>query len=462
MVDFKKLDSFFDLKNLKEQIRESQTATGKRARVIRMVKLLLPAFAAALIGLLAIMPSLQDRSNDLKIRLEKPSLQDIEKLHMENTIFYLTDKNNQVSNFTAENIDEVSENSEMIKLSKPKGNLAAGSDNFIDIIAPLGYYNQTSKILSLQENVTMTSTDGIVAKSDEVLFDGNQAKVYSIMPVTAEGYFGKLDAEGFEYFNNSQIMAFTGKGNIDIIQSSSSQKLAEPINIKANDRIEIYQKENKAIAIGQAIVTKANMKINGDKLTAFFAKLNNKGSTQIVDFLSEGNVKINTGKAIGSGDKMQYNLKQDQMKLFGKPAKINSEKNTITADNNITYYMSQEKAIATGNVVADNGINQVYSDIMEIFFSSSKDGQTALERVEVPKNVRIVTKQGNIKAKTGVYYPKTGIVKLFDDVEIVQNGNILRGERAETNLNTGISKILSSKANRVTGTLWEENLKSDK
>ena len=61
-------------------------------------------------------------------------------------------------------------------------------------------------------------------------------------------------------------------------------------------------------------------------------------------------------------------------------------------------------------------------------------------------------------ALRGTYLAQAGKINLFDDVVINQNGNILKGSRAETDLNTGISKILSgsSSKGRVSGVFKEK------
>ncbi len=55
----------------------------------------------------------------------------------------------------------------------------------------------------------------------------------------------------------------------------------------------------------------------------------------------------------------------------------------------------------------------------------------------------------------GIYYPDKGKVYLYENVVINQNGNILKGDKAETDLNTGISKVLSGQS-RVSGIWYEE------
>ena len=49
---------------------------------------------------------------------EKP---DFVIANVENTVFYITDKDNKVNNFLAQNIDETAPGSKIIKLTAPEG-----------------------------------------------------------------------------------------------------------------------------------------------------------------------------------------------------------------------------------------------------------------------------------------------------------------------------------------------------
>ena len=72
MFDFKKLDVFFAEDSLKKKGRENDRNIVRRTRAVRLVKLLLPAVAAALAGLLIVLPGLQDRGGDLQLNIAKP------------------------------------------------------------------------------------------------------------------------------------------------------------------------------------------------------------------------------------------------------------------------------------------------------------------------------------------------------------------------------------------------------
>ena len=113
------------------------------------------------------------------------------------------------------------------------------------------------------------------------------------------------------------------------------------------------------VAVGNAIATKKDMNIRADQMTAFYEsskKGGEKARTNIRDVHAQGGVVITSPTAKAYGDTMDYNLITDVMVLQGEPVSkiLTNDGKTITATDNITYYPSENKAIAFGDVIAKN------------------------------------------------------------------------------------------------------------
>lgn len=216
MFDKNKIESFFNDLSPTEPKKEKLT---RHTKMIRRTKLLLPCIAAALIGLLIAFPSLQS-SYDFNIDITSPKKGELEKLHIENTVFYITDKDNKINNFTAQNIDETEPGSKLVKLINPEGTLPSSGEGWINIKAPTGFFNQNENILELVDKVEMFYSDGMNAETELVIFDFKTSKGHGNKPITAQGTFGNLESEGFEFYNKDNILIFTGKTNIKISEES--------------------------------------------------------------------------------------------------------------------------------------------------------------------------------------------------------------------------------------------------
>jgi len=250
-----------------------------------------------------------------------------------------------------------------------------------------------------------------------------------------------------------------------LITLYAATSLAADVNLTADEKVEWHQKAQKIVAVGNAVATKEDMNIRADRLTGYYAGRENtpKGKSQITKVEARGNVVMHSAKADATGQAMDYDLKKDIVVLTGTPAKIITDKETISAEDKITYFPSEQKAVATGNVTAtDKKNNKLYSDIMTAYFINGKTSKMELKEVQIAGNVKIVTDDAEVTAERGTYYPQQGKIKLFDNIVINQQGNILKGDQAETDLNSGISKLISTtKGSRVKG-VFKEKKKTEK
>jgi len=235
---------------------------------------------------------------------------------------------------------------------------------------------------------------------------------------------------------------------------------SEDMNLIADNRVEWHHKKQQIVAIGNAVATRGDMQVKADKMSANYKRNSTTNKNQITQVHASGNVKMKSERADAYGNTLDYNLEKDIVILRGKPAKIKTATETITADDNITYYPQQQKAIALGNVKANNNKDQIFGDKMIAFFeqSSNNSQNMELKQVEIYGNVKIVNGETTVWADRGIYNPQTALVKLYDNIIIEQNGNRLQGDYAQSDLNKGISKILSGKTSkqRVTGVFKEK------
>lgn len=223
MFDHEKLDSFFDSEvevNPKKEVGKET----KHSKMVRLTKLILPSIAAILLGFLIVFPSLKSDINEFKLDITRPKKGELEKLHVEDSIFYITDKDNKVNNFIADNIDETESGSKLIKLHNPEGIIPNQNQSWISLKAPTGYYNQTDNTLDLIEDVELFYSNGMAMKTTKMTFDFNASKAYGKEPVSGQGEIGDIQAEGFEFYSKTNLLVFTGKTNINIREESLNGK----------------------------------------------------------------------------------------------------------------------------------------------------------------------------------------------------------------------------------------------
>lgn len=223
MLDLKEIDTYFNADS-EQRHNKSEGTRNLHSRFVRTAKLLLPVIAAVLIGVLLVFPGIRNDIRDIHIDITRPKKGELEKLHIENTVFYITDKNNRVNNFLAERIDETEPGSKLIKLEKPEGIIPSSPTTWINLKAPAGYFDQNTNILKLQQNVELFYSEGMTVKTNEAFYNFDQARGYGNQPVIAQGFMGNLSSQGFEILGSDSILAFTGHTEITIKEESLQRK----------------------------------------------------------------------------------------------------------------------------------------------------------------------------------------------------------------------------------------------
>lgn len=222
MLDLEKLDSYFNADS-EQPVHKKRPLVSRYSRFVKLAKLALPGIAAVLIGLLLLFPSLKKDMRDFKLDITRPKQGELEKLHVENTVFYITDRDNKVNNFVASNIDETEPGSKLVKLTKPEGIMPLDENRWVNIKAPIGYFNQKTNLLELKEDVELFYSEGMNVNTSSAFFDFNTSRSYGRSPVIGQGFLGNLRAEGFEYSADADILTFTGHNDITIKEESFSK-----------------------------------------------------------------------------------------------------------------------------------------------------------------------------------------------------------------------------------------------
>lgn len=353
MFDSHKIDAYFNGEQPFDN--EQPNDKPKSSKWLRFIKLGFPCLAAAILGVMVVMPNIK-KSVELQNDVTLPRKNEMEKLHIEQTVYYSTDGKNRVSTVTADSVDEVEAGSKEVKINNPKAEILTDGGP-LKIESLTGFFNQEDNILTLQEKVVARDEKGSVVKTEKAVYDFTNDYGFGNERINAEGNWGDLEANGFEYYKADNILVLKGKH----------------------------------------IVT-----------------------------TSQG---------------------------------------VLTAEKETRYFQAEHRSVSLGNVIVRQGNNILYSDKLIAFYSPDNE----LEKAEAYGNVRIITPKGKAYGDKGTYNPKTAKVELVGKVKLEQQGNVINGDKAETDLNTQISRITGNQktGGRISGTFYskrkaKDDKKSDK
>lgn len=226
-----------------------------------------------------------------------------------------------------------------------------------------------------------------------------------------------------------------------------------PITIEATEFLEWNQNEGTYIAKGRAFVRQSETKINAAHIVA---RYNATGETRNINhFIATGEVTYVEGENTAKGDKLDYDLTASFYLLSGKNASVEGPRGKMTATETITYDAAEDTnrkvtAIGKASYKTTDG-RMVFGDKLIAYFGT--DG--ALKTINAYANTKVITTNGTeATADKLTYVASTALANLDGNVEIMDNENILRGDKAKIDFDKEISRILSSPGGkRVSGTL---------
>lgn len=416
MSDLHKIDSYFE--NRDTFAKKTVDTALQPSGWTRFAKLGFPCLAALLLGLMVIIPNIH-KSVELKDSITMPRKGEMEKLHVEETVFSATDSKNRVNHLTADSLDEVAPHSQKIKIINPRANLPI-DDGEVIISSDIGFWTQNNNLVELEENVQAVVNSTTTITTDKATYDFSNDIGYGDNEVKAHGDWGNLTADAFHYDKNTEILTLKGHSHL----------ISKRGELTAQRENRYYQTENKIEAEGDVVFKQQDKQLYTDRLVLF---LSGHSTKEIKRSEAYDNVKIVTLKEVITGSKAIYDLAANQMWLYGQtgnPVKIVQEKNVLTAAEIVIYLQ------------ADNN--------REVKF------------VEARGNVTVTTPKGKAQGNRGTYKPTQKLVELWDNVQIEQDGNFVRGNHAQTDLTTSISRIMGKeKGERISGTFYRKRKKND-
>ncbi len=334
MADYHKIDAFFNgEKKFEEKSLEKQNL---RKRLLRHIKLILPSLAAVLVGCILVFPSLKNHPAVKGLDETLPHKGELEKLHMEKTVFTTTDKNNKISTFTADSLDETSPGSKIIKIVNPQGTIPTeDKQKNVKVDSKVGYYDQSTNTFQAEQNVKAVYPDGTTVLTESAEYDFNKAYGSGRSKISAEGPWGSLEADGFEYDQTNEILFLNGR----------SKTVTSGHTIYADKQLRYYQRQNRLEADKNVKVIEGSNTLYADKMKAYLKPGKNMELKKLEAF---GNVRIDTPDGRVQGNYGIYLPEKAEIELHNN-VMINRKGNVIYGAKAVTNLKTSVSRIISDN-----------------------------------------------------------------------------------------------------------------
>src|SRR5262249_38116027 len=146
-----------------------------------------------------------------------------------------------------------------------------------------------------------------------------------------------------------------------------------------------------------------------------------------------GNVKIRTDRSTSYGDYAKYEESSRLLVLTGKNLKVETEKQTVTARDQLEYWRDRDVVVAKGAVVIVREDTPIHSDKAIGYFRDNNntadngDSGSDLSQLDAEGHVRVDRKDQTSFSDKLAYNPDTEIAVLTGNVIIHNKENTYTG-----------------------------------
>lgn len=191
--------------------------TRSHSRFVQRSKWILPSLAVSLLLLVATWPQLKSAVDRLHINLPRIDLSDARNLRMMEPRYSGIDRDSRPYVLTATSATQASGSDDIVSLEAPKADMTTNSDSWLQVTSYTGTYQPQPQLLDLYGDVELYQDRGNEFHTDSARVDVANGTATSDQPVTGQGPFGQVTAEGFTMLDRGAVIQFTGKTNLVLL-----------------------------------------------------------------------------------------------------------------------------------------------------------------------------------------------------------------------------------------------------
>ena len=243
----------------------------------------------------------------------------------------------------------------------------------------------------------------------------------------------------------------------------SSRDSETPIDVTADGGIEWRQTQKIFVARGNAKAVQGDVSVAADELVAHYRE-SPTGATEVFRVDAVGNVKMASADETATGAAAIYDIDKAVLVVEGDPVVLKNAKGSMTARRALQYWSKELVAVAEGDAEAVDGQRRLRADKLTAYFKDrgakdgAKDGaktgnattgsfgRAELVSVRGEGNVRLTTAKEILRGDRGEYSLETGVAKLEGGVKMTQGQNQLNGAFAVVDTKAGTSRLFGSAA----------------
>ena len=213
--------------------RQRQGMSHGYSRFVHLMKVLLPAAAVVMLILIMAWPHFQIKDKRFSIGFSTIKMTGGQDKSMINPRFLGTDKKTKPFSITADIAKNIMVDASVVELEMPKADITLPDGSWLVLTANTGVFDKNRKKLELRKKVNLFHDSGYEFRTSSADVDLIKGVAEGNQPISGQGSFGTLSAEGFRLVDKGRIIHFIGKSKV-IMYPNIGQSLKE--NSAANKK----------------------------------------------------------------------------------------------------------------------------------------------------------------------------------------------------------------------------------
>lgn len=181
------------------------------SRFVGMMKVVLPALAVAILGLIVVWPKLRPLDEKFKVAFADFDIKRVDTLSMQKPHYFGTDNKNLPFTLTADVATQVDPQNLVVALENPVADLTQSNGGGTVINADVGFYRQKDQTLDLLGHVDLYQDTGYEVHTESARLEVDHGNASGDEPTHGHGPAGTIEGEGFRLWDRGKVIVFTGK-----------------------------------------------------------------------------------------------------------------------------------------------------------------------------------------------------------------------------------------------------------
>ncbi len=235
-----------------------------------------------------------------------------------------------------------------------------------------------------------------------------------------------------------------------------------PLEIEAENGLEWQRDAQAYVARGNAVASRDGLTVAADVLIAYYRDTA-AGGTEIYRLDAKGKVRLISADATVTGDQAVYDVAQQVAVITGKDLALTTATDRITAKKSLEFWQARQLAVARGDATASREENELRSDVLMARFAEDAAGEMVMRVVDATGGGVIETPTELVRGSQGRFDVKANVATLTGDVRLTRGSTQLNGDRAEVNMDTGVSRLFTTKdgQRRVRGVITPDDVSGE-